>query len=175
MSVWKAFDFSVKSEQESCQVVYSWLEVLPFHHFKYILIFHLNSEMQLGSMLKFTQLNGSQPRVETRDHCLGLTLGNSDSSSAELVYSEMAGTSVIFCAIRFKNKFYHSSPTLGILVLTFLIKDSDATTTAQIHSNIYTVATTCWTCCYTLRNAKINKGKHFLNYHTYSFLKKGSL
>ena len=85
--------------------------------------------MRLGSMLKFTQLNGSQPGVETWEQRLGLTPGNSDSSSAELVHSEMAGRSVILGSIRFKNKFYHSSPTLGILVLTFLIKDFDPTTT----------------------------------------------
>ena len=61
--------------------------------------------MQLGSMLKFTQLNGSQPRVETRDHCLGLTLGNSDSSSAELAYSEMQGHLLFSAQYGLKTNF----------------------------------------------------------------------
>ena len=30
MLVWKAFDFSIKSEGESCWVEYFWLQVLPF-------------------------------------------------------------------------------------------------------------------------------------------------
>ena len=37
--VWKAFDFSIKSEGQSCWVKYSWLQVLSFHHFEYIVPF----------------------------------------------------------------------------------------------------------------------------------------
>ena len=39
--VWKVFDFSIKTEGESCLVGYSWLPLLPFHHFKYTTPFPL--------------------------------------------------------------------------------------------------------------------------------------
>ena len=41
MLVWKAFDFSIKYEGESCWVEYSWFQILPFHHFKHIKPFSL--------------------------------------------------------------------------------------------------------------------------------------
>ena len=41
MLVWKAFDFSINAEWESCWMDYSWLYILPFHYFKYITPFLL--------------------------------------------------------------------------------------------------------------------------------------
>ena len=49
----KTFDFSIKCELESCWVEYSLLQVLPFHHFKYIVLVEFLLINQLIALWKF--------------------------------------------------------------------------------------------------------------------------
>lgn len=111
--------------------------------------FHLNWEMPTWLNPERT----SQSSVETWD----LRMPGPPNPQESLIPNDRNICTFLSNTV-FKNKFIHSSLSLGILVLTFLIKDSNPiTTNTYIHSNIlYSSYYLLNTLLYT-RNAKINR------------------